>query len=50
MCVGGTVHVIPKPKMELLRVNGAIAIVSQLLSLEVIARGKLEVAVHLLAH
>lgn len=48
--VGGAVHVVAGPVVELLCVDGGLAGVGDPLAMEIIAGGQLKVAVRLLAH
>ncbi len=43
--VGGAVHVVLEPKVELLRVEGRVAVAAHSLPLEVVAGGELQVCV-----
>jgi hypothetical protein len=48
--VGGAVHVVARPEVEVLGLDGVCAVLGDCLAMEVVAGGQLQVAVHLFAH
>lgn len=50
LSIRGTIHVVFEPKVELLGVNGGVAIIGDLFPVEIVAGWQLQVCIDLLAH